>query len=347
MSAIMRLVKPDSAPDADVPLLSVENLCIDLLGRSGQAGLVQDASFTVMPGRTLALIGESGCGKTITALAILGLLPASMQVASGRIMFGGQDLAHLDSRTLRSIRGGRIGTVFQDPMSSLDPTMTVGDQIGEARRLHLGEKPRVARQHARRLLDTVGIADADRRINAYPHELSGGMQQRVMIAAAISCEPQLLIADEPTTALDVTIQADMLDLFRDLQRDLGLAMVLVTHDLGVVADFCDDVAVMYAGHVVDRAPVLDIFARPGHPYTAALLGAVPHLGQARTALTVIPGRVPPAGEFPTGCRFQPRCRYAEPAACSQPQPEFTIAAGHTNRCVRVAVEGLSLGPADD
>jgi oligopeptide/dipeptide ABC transporter ATP-binding protein len=245
-------------------------------------------------------------------------------------------------RALRGIRGGPVGMIFQDPMSSLNPTMTVGDQIAEARRLHLGETRRQARVKARELLERVGIANAARRVDVYPFEMSGGMQQRVMIAAAIACEPRLVIADEPTTALDVTIQAEILELLRSLQEQMGLGVLLVTHDLGVVADFCDDVVVMYAGHVVERAPVEPLFARPRHPYTRALLDSVPQTGRARTMLNVIPGRVPPAGAFPTGCRFQPRCRFAAPEVCAAPQPEFEPAPGHQCRCVRVGTHELSL-----
>lgn len=324
------------------PVLAVEGLTVDLVGHTSQKGLVDDVSFSVGKGRSVALIGESGCGKTLTAMSILGLLPPELRVTGGQIRFDGQNLLTAPRRALRRIRGGPIGMVFQDPMSSLDPTMTVGEQIGEARRLHLGESKRASRAKARELLDRVGIANAARRVDAYPFELSGGMQQRVMIAAAIACDPRLVIADEPTTALDVTIQAEILELLRRLQQELALSVLLVTHDLGVVADFCDDVVVMYAGHVVERSAVQPLFATPCHPYTRALLDSVPQAGRARTMLDVIPGRVPPAGAFPDGCRFRPRCTHAVDDVCTRHQPEYEPVSGHRCRCVRVGTQGLTL-----
>jgi oligopeptide/dipeptide ABC transporter ATP-binding protein len=325
------------------PVLSVGGLTIDLVSRRPQAGLVEDVTFDVPAGSAVALIGESGCGKTLTAMSILGLLPPELQVTAGEIRFLGTNLLQASRSTLRKVRGGPVGMVFQDPMSSLNPTMTVGDQIGESRRLHLGESRKVARRKATALLDRVGIANAVQRVDAYPFELSGGMQQRAMIATAIACEPRLIIADEPTTALDVTIQAEILELLRQLQGDLGLAVLLVTHDLGVVADFCDDVVVMYAGHVVERSDVHALFREPKHPYTAALLDAVPQSGRAQTMLTVIPGRVPPAGAFPDGCRFKPRCGFAVDGPCDAKQEEHEPTPGHRCRCVRVASHELSLG----
>jgi oligopeptide/dipeptide ABC transporter ATP-binding protein len=329
-------------------LLSVQGLTIDLPGDAGQPGLVQDVSFDVHRGRSLALIGESGCGKSLTSMAILRLLPAGLPVTAGSVIFDGVDLLRCSERQLRKVRGGPVGMVFQEPMSSLDPTMTVGDQIAETRRLHLGERRGSAIRRSVELLERVGIPNAGQRVNSYPHELSGGMQQRVMIAAAIACDPKLLIADEPTTALDVTIQAEILELLRDLQRDMDLAVMLVTHDLGVVADFCDDVVVMYAGHVVERTSIDGLFYEPMHPYSSALLSAVPQSGRPRTKLMVIPGRVPPAGRFPTGCRFQPRCTHSVPETCGRPQPDTVLAGGHRTRCGRVAagsltVEGVARG----
>jgi oligopeptide/dipeptide ABC transporter, ATP-binding protein, C-terminal domain len=326
------------APDVR-PILSVRDLTIDYLGEPRQPALVQDVSFDVLPGRSVALIGESGCGKTITSLAVLGLLPARMRVAGGSIVLDGVDVLQASERTLRDLRGRTVGAIFQEPMSSLNPTMPVGDQIGEARWLHLGESRRAARAKAVELLDRVGIPNAARRARAYPHELSGGMQQRVMIASAIACEPAMLLADEPTTALDVTVQADILALLADLQRDLGLGILFVTHDLGVVAEFCADVVVMYAGHVVERAGTRALFAAPRHPYTAALLGAVPQAGQARTVLTTIPGRVPPSGAFPAGCRFRPRCAHAV-ATCAEPQ-HGGADGDHFTLCDRVAAGELT------
>lgn len=323
-----------AAPDTVRPILSVRDLVVDFVGEPRQPALVQDVAFDVLPGRSVALIGESGCGKTLTSLAVLGLLPARMRVAGGSIVLDGVDVLSAPERTLRDLRGRTVGAIFQEPMSSLNPTMPVGDQIGEARRLHLGESRRTARAKAVALLDRVGIPNADRRARAYPHEMSGGMQQRVMIAAAIACEPAMVLADEPTTALDVTVQADILQLLADLQRDLGLGILFVTHDLGVVAEFCEDVVVMYAGHVVERAATPELFARPRHPYTAALLGAVPQSGQARTELTTIPGRVPPSGAFPAGCRFRPRCAHAL-ASCAGPQ-RGGADGDHFTLCDRVA-----------
>ncbi|GAA0935031.1 ABC transporter ATP-binding protein [Pseudonocardia zijingensis] len=325
----------------DSALLDVRGLSIDLVGDEQQRGLVEDVSFQVGRRRSVALIGESGCGKSLTAFALLGLLSRATRVSGGSALFEGVDLLTAAPQQLARIRGGPIGAIFQDPMTSLDPTMKVGDQIAESRRLHLGESRKTARKHAERLLDQVGIANAPERARSYPHELSGGMQQRVMIASAIACDCKLLIADEPTTALDVTIQAQILELLADLQRGLGLAVLLVTHDLGVVADFCDDIVVMYAGHVVERNSVDEAFARPRHPYTKALLGAVPEGREARAKLPTIPGRVPPAGSFPEGCRFQPRCEFAV-AACGEPQREVEIEPGRHTRCGRVAHDLLQL-----
>ncbi|MFD2415874.1 ABC transporter ATP-binding protein [Amycolatopsis pigmentata] len=325
----------------NTPVLSVRDLVIDFEGRPAQPALVQGVNFDVLPGQSVALIGESGCGKTLTSLAILGLLPPRMRVASGSIVLGGVDVLRASERKLRDLRGRTIGAIFQEPMSSLNPTMTVGDQIGESRRLHLGESRRSARVKAVELLDRVGIPNAGERARAYPHELSGGMQQRVMIAAAIACDPAIVLADEPTTALDATVQADILQLLEDLRKDLGLGILFVTHDLGVVADFCEQVVVMYAGHVVERAGTDALFGTPRHPYTEALLGAVPQAGRARTMLSVVPGRVPPSGSLPEGCRFRPRCGYAlEPCRHAQHGNTSDV---HFTFCDRVADGDLVLG----
>ncbi|SHK50909.1 peptide/nickel transport system ATP-binding protein [Pseudonocardia thermophila] len=323
-------------PPSREPLLAVSDLAIDLAGETVQRGLIHDVSFTVAPGESVALIGESGCGKTMTGMAVLGLLPRGFTVSSGSIRLGGRDLLACSERELRSVRGRSLGAIFQEPMSSLDPTMRVGDQIAEARRLHLGESRKVARARAEELLDRVGIADAARRLDSYPHELSGGMQQRVMIASAIACDPDLVLADEPTTALDVTIQAEILELLRELRREQGIAVLLVTHDLGVVADFCDRVVVMYAGTVVERAGVDELFADPAHPYTRALLDAVPQTGHPRTLLPVIQGRVPVAGRFPAGCRFEPRCPHGGDERCLAPQHETALPGARSVRCARAA-----------
>ncbi|WP_345425811.1 ABC transporter ATP-binding protein [Pseudonocardia xishanensis] len=326
---------PSPAATAE-PLLAVEGLTIDLTGDVAQPGLISDVSFTVARGESVALIGESGCGKTMTAMAILGLLPRGFVVSAGQIRVEGRDLLTSGRRGLRETRGRTIGAVFQEPMSSLNPTMRVGDQIAEARRLHLGESRRTALVRAVELLDRVGIADAGRRVRSYPHELSGGMQQRVMIASAIACDPSIVLADEPTTALDVTIQAEILELLRELRTEQGIAVLLVTHDLGVVADFCDRVVAMYAGTVVERAGVDELFASPAHPYTRALLDAVPQTSDPRTILPIIRGRVPAAGAFPTGCRFEPRCVHGGDERCHAPQRETSMVGRRSVRCARAA-----------
>jgi peptide/nickel transport system ATP-binding protein len=325
-------------------VLEVEGLTLDLAGDLAQPRLVHDVTFAVAPGASVALIGESGCGKTMTAMAVLGLLPAAVRVGAGSVRLDGRELLGSSPRDISAVRGGAVGAVFQDPMSSLDPTMTIGDQIAEPRMLHLGERRAAARERARELLELVGIPDPGRRVNSYPHELSGGMQQRVMIASAIACEPRLLIADEPTTALDVTIQEEILELLGELRAQTGMAVLLVTHDLGVVADVCEQVVVMYAGHVVERAAASDLFAAPRHPYTRALLRSMPGLRAPRTLLDVIPGRVPPPGAIPAGCRFRPRCGFAV-GDCTAEPGEDAVADGHTTRCLRVARGDLDLEAA--
>lgn len=317
------------------PVLQVRDLVVDIVGDDAQPALVDHVSFDVHAGQTLALIGESGCGKTMTAMAILGLLPAAARIAGGQILLGGRDLLGLSQRELQRVRGAEIGTVFQDPMASLNPTMRVGDQIAESRVLHLGESPKQARAMAQQLLQDVGIPNAKVRLDAYPHELSGGMQQRVMIAMAIACEPSLLIADEPTTALDVTIQADILELLGELRSRSSMAMLLVTHDLGVVAGNADDTVVMYAGQVAESAATASVFTDPLHPYTGALLRAIPQKGSARTRLESIPGRVPAAGDLSAGCRFFSRCPHALAGTCDRPDvDERVFRPGHRTRCVR-------------
>jgi oligopeptide/dipeptide ABC transporter ATP-binding protein len=342
-TSAIRSDAPRSLRSDAAQLLSVEGLTIDLAGEPPQRGLIENVTFSVAEGKSLALIGESGCGKTLTAMSILGLLPPKLRVSSGKIMFEGRDLAQSSKRELQRIRGRSIGMVFQEPMSSLNPTMTIGDQIGEARELHLREGRRVARKRAQELLDHVGIPNSVRRVRAYPHELSGGMQQRVMIAAAIACDPRLLIADEPTTALDVTIQAEILDLLRKLREELSLAVLLVTHDLGVVADFCDDVVVMYAGRAVERAAIDGMFETPQHPYSGALLASMPQTARPRTQLAAIPGHVPGPGSFPDGCRFRPRCQYANDTSCVAEQVDVEVAAGHHTQCARVANGEITVG----
>ena len=317
-------------------VLEVKDLSLRRVGSTNPASLVQSVSFEVRHGECLALIGESGCGKTLTSMAVLGLLPNAIEVESGSVLLEGTEILGGSERDYSRIRGTKIGAIFQDPMSSLDPTMKVGDQIAEARRIHLGESRADALKRAVELLDLVGIANAKSRLSSYPFEMSGGMQQRAMIAAAISCDPVILIADEPTTALDVTVQAGVLDLLRSLQADLGLAVLLVTHDLGVVADFSDRLAVMYAGQIVERGTTRQqLDELPLHPYTKALSASVAQMGESHTVLPTIPGRVPSADEMPVGCRFMKRCAFADPDRCSLPQQEIVLGPDRTSRCIRV------------
>ncbi|MBN9139399.1 MAG: ABC transporter ATP-binding protein [Micrococcales bacterium] len=318
------------------PVLEVTDLSLRRVGSTNPASLVQSVSFEVGAGECVALIGESGCGKTLTSMAVLGLLPKAIRVESGSVRLEGTEILGSSEREYARYRGNSVGAIFQDPMSSLDPTMKIGDQIAESRRIHLGESRTEGRRRAVELLERVGIANARSRLDSYPFELSGGMQQRVMIAAAIACEPAVLIADEPTTALDVTVQAGVLDLLRGLQTELGLAVLLVTHDLGVVADFSDRVAVMYAGQIVERGATRELLDElPMHPYTKALAASVAQTGRAHTVLPTIPGRVPSADEMPMGCRFQKRCPFAEPDRCGRPQEEVRLGPGRAARCVRV------------
>jgi len=255
-------------------------------------------------------VGESGCGKSVTAMSIIRLLPSPpSHVEAGRIIFDGEDLLKLDDAAMRTIRGNRIGMIFQEPMTSLNPTFSVGFQIGEVLRIHRGLNHRQARNRCAELLDMVGVGSPGARIDQYPHQLSGGLRQRVMIAMAIACGPALLIADEPTTALDVTIQAQILDLLARLQKELEMSILMITHDLGVIAEFCDHVVVMYAGMIVEKAPVERIFSNPRHPYTHGLLKSIPQIGNKRTYLPTIPGMVPPIGERPEGCYYAQRCEH--------------------------------------
>jgi peptide/nickel transport system ATP-binding protein len=288
-------------------LLEVRGLQTSFHTRDGVVRAVTGVDFHVDRGEILGLVGESGCGKTVTALSILGLVAAPGRIEAGEIMFDNQDLRTLEPSRMRALRGERISMIFQQPQSSLNPVYDVGRQIGEVLEIHRGMKPKSARTRAAELLRMVGIPDPERRLDAYPHSLSGGMAQRVMIAMALACEPELLIADEPTTALDVTIQAQILDLMRALQADTGTAIILITHDLGVVAEMCDRVAVMYAGEIVEQADTDALFANPRHPYTRGLIGSVPTLGEVRDELLTIPGTVPNLIDLPAACRFSPRC----------------------------------------
>jgi oligopeptide/dipeptide ABC transporter ATP-binding protein len=289
------------------PLLAVEDLAVRFATDAGDVPAVRGVSFSINEGETVALVGESGCGKSVTALAIMRLIRDPGRIAQGRVRMRGRDLATLLETEMRRIRGGEIGMVFQEPMSSLNPVFKVGDQIGEVLLLHRGTSAEQVRQEVVQLLEMVGIPSPARRVDQYPHELSGGMKQRVMIAMALACRPALLIADEPTTALDVTIQAQILELLAALQRELGMAILLITHNLGVVAHFAERAAVMYAGRIMEEASVREIFRRPLHPYTRALLRSLPTAAGAHARLEVIAGNVPSPLHLPGGCGFSTRC----------------------------------------
>ncbi len=298
------------------PLLEVCGLRTRFALEEGPVLAVEDVSFSVPPGGTLGVVGESGCGKSVTALSIMRLVPEPPgRVVGGEIRFKGRDLLALPEAEMRRVRGHHISMVFQEPMTALNPVYTVGEQIGEAVRLHQGLDRRQAKARAVEMLRQVGIPAPEQRVDAYPHQLSGGMRQRVVIAMALACDPELLIADEPTTALDVTIQAQILELLAKLRAERGMAVVLITHDLGVVAESCDAVVVMYAGRVVEQAPVRALFRQPAHPYTAGLLRSIPSFHEARgegerPRLKAIPGMVPSLRHLPTGCRFRERCERA-------------------------------------
>jgi oligopeptide/dipeptide ABC transporter ATP-binding protein len=293
-------------------LLRVENLRTEYALPHGALRVVDGVDLVLQKGRTLCLVGESGSGKSQTALSIMGLIaPPGKVLPDSRILFDGKNLASLRSRQLEDVRGNEISMIFQEPMTSLNPAHTVGAQIAEVVRLHWHTSARKAMDRAVEMLTLVGVPAPERRASDYPHKLSGGMRQRVMVAMALACNPRLLIADEPTTALDVTIQAQILDLMRGLRDELGMSILMITHDLGVVAEMADDVAVMYAGRIVEVGSVTDIFSRPRHPYTRALLESIPTLQTDRSRpLNVIPGSMPSPGRWPSGCRFHPRCRYA-------------------------------------
>jgi peptide/nickel transport system ATP-binding protein len=329
-----------------MPLLEINNLVTAFHTPAGRVPAVDGVSLSIERGKTLGLVGESGCGKSVTAMSILRLVAAPGVIESGEILLRDAsgdvlDLVHLPEPRLRDVRGGRIGMIFQEPMTSLNPVFTIGDQIAEAVLLHSDVSRAEARRRALEMLELVRMADPQRRLDEYPHQLSGGMRQRVVIAMALACEPDLIIADEPTTALDVTIQAQILDLLADLRQRLGTAILLITHDLGVVAETCDDVAVMYAGRIVEQAPAAALFARPRHPYTIGLLAARPERGgrpaendgRATRRLRTIPGMVPAPQHFPSGCRFHPRCAFARLPECAGLMPELReVEPGHFVRC---------------
>jgi oligopeptide/dipeptide ABC transporter ATP-binding protein len=294
-------------------ILEVEDLRTYFYIDEGVAKAVDGVSFHLLAEETLGIVGESGCGKSVTSLSIMRLIPQPPgRIVSGDIRFEGRDILALPDRRMREIRGNEISMIFQEPMTSLNPVFTVGSQIEETIALHQGLGPRESREKAIEMLSLVGIPSPRSRVDEYPHQLSGGMRQRVMIAIALSCNPAILIADEPTTALDVTIQAQILDLLDKLQKEFGMAVMLITHDLAVIAEVADRVIVMYAGRIVESGKTLDIFENPLHPYTQGLLASIPVLNEKKDRLSVIPGRVPNPTEFPEGCRFEPRCPHAMP-----------------------------------
>jgi oligopeptide/dipeptide ABC transporter ATP-binding protein len=314
-------------------LLSVEDLRVEFWTRRGTIHAVNGISFDIAPGETLGIVGESGCGKSVTSLAILGILPRAGRITSGRAVFGGRDLLHLSDRQLRRIRGKEIAMIFQDPMTSLNPVLTIGRQIAEALETHFGMTGRAAQRRAAELLDRVGIPSAHHRVRDYPHQFSGGMRQRAMIAMALACRPKLMIADEPTTALDVTIQAQILDLLRELVAEENAALILITHDLGVVAGMCERVNVMYAGMFMETGSATQLFGEPRHPYTVGLLQSIPRLDAARgERLHPIEGTPRDMLRPPEACPFQPRCRYEVDQSRREVPPLLEIEPGHKVAC---------------
>lgn len=312
------------------PLLDVQGLSIRIAGT--KRDLVEDVSFSLFPGETLCIVGESGCGKSLTSLALMGLLASPpLSVTGGKANFEGRNLLQMPLKELQALRGNRMAMIFQEPMTSLNPALRIGDQIAEAVQRHQGVSAEAARARALEMLRRVRIPAPESRLDAYPHNLSGGMRQRVMIAMALANDPKLLLADEPTTALDVTIQAQILELMRTLQAETGSAMILITHDLGVVAEMADKVAVMYAGRIVEMGTAAQIFDDPQHPYTIGLMSSMPTLGQRLEKLVTIPGVVPQAAQMPAGCRFASRCPFAE-ARCAKTPTMEQVAPGHAVAC---------------
>ncbi|HTV46311.1 MAG TPA: ABC transporter ATP-binding protein [Stellaceae bacterium] len=313
------------------PLLRVENLRVELPGRRGVVTAIDDVSFAVAPGEVLGIVGESGAGKSLTGAAIIGLLEPPLHLVGGRIAFAGRRIDNLPGEAMRRIRGRQIGMIFQDPLTSLNPLYTIGRQLIETIRTHLDLAPASARERALALLHEVGIAGAERRLYQYPHQFSGGMRQRIVIALAIAANPRLIIADEPTTALDVSIQAQIIALLQRLSRNSGAAVVLISHDMGLIAETAHRVAVMYAGRVVEIGPVREIISHPRHPYTRGLMNAIPRIGGGRDRLCQIEGAMPRLGEIPAGCPFGPRCAEASDA-CRRWRPQLLPAAGTDAAC---------------
>lgn len=315
--------------------MRIDDLRIDFATEHGWADVVNGVSFEIGGNEIVGLVGESGSGKTVTGLSVLGLVPSPPgRRSGGHIWFRDTDLTAMSPHRLRGIRGNEVSMIFQEPMTSLNPAFTIGDQIAETYRRHRGVSRKSGMHRAAEMLDMVGIPNATARVRDYPHELSGGMRQRAMIAMALCCDPQLLIADEPTTALDVTVQAQILDLLVSLRDELGMGVIFITHDLGVVAEVCDRVVVMYAGEVVETSPARDLFSRPRHPYTEGLLSAMPQLGSRSGRLASIAGRTPEPWAMPTGCRFGPRCPYSEHECTTGPIPLRSTGVDRQARCVR-------------
>ena len=317
------------------PLLEVRALSIHFFTEEGVVRAVENVSFEIPPGEILGLVGESGCGKSVTGLSLLRLIPIPPgRIVSGEILFDGRNLLQLEEREMERVRGNDISMIFQEPMTSLNPVFTIGDQIMEAIILHQGLGKGEARKRAIEMLDRVKIPSPEKRIDSYPHQLSGGMRQRAMIAMALSCQPKLLIADEPTTALDVTIQAQVLQLLKEIQREMGMSVMLITHDLGVVAEIADRVAVMYAGRIFEYGPIEAIFSTMRNPYTRGLMHSIPQLTEKRGRLNAIPGQVPDPMDLPAGCKFHPRC-YLMIEECKKEEPPlFQVNGDHFSRCIR-------------
>ncbi len=313
-------------------LIEVLDLGVTFFTDRGAVAAVDGISYAIAPGRTLGVVGESGCGKSVTALALLGLVPAPGRITRGEILFAGDDLASASDERMEAVRGNRIAMIFQEPMTSLNPVVTIGVQIAEAFVIHQDASRKDARDGATELLGKVGIPEPMARANDYPHQLSGGQRQRAMIAMALACKPDLLIADEPTTALDVTIQAQILDLMAEIQDEMGMAVQFISHNLGVVSEVADHVVVMYAGRIVEAAPAADIFANPKHPYTRGLIETLPRIGHRQRRLPAIPGIVPDPLALPRGCRFSDRCPLAD-EDCRQAEPEL-VGNGHRAACFK-------------
>jgi len=317
------------------PLLEVRDLSVHFFTEEGVVRAVENVSVEIYPGEILGLVGESGCGKSVTGLSLLRLIPIPPgRIVNGDILFDGRSLLNLEEKEMEKVRGNDISMIFQEPMTSLNPVFTIGDQIMEAIILHQGLDKKEARKRAIEMLDRVRIPSPDKTIDSYPHQLSGGMRQRAMIAMALSCQPKLLIADEPTTALDVTIQAQVLQLLKEIQREMGMSVMLITHDLGVVAEIADRVVVMYAGRIFEYGPIEAIFSKMRNPYTRGLMGSIPQLTEKRNRLNAIPGQVPNPMDLPKGCKFHPRCDLMIEDCKKEEPPLFHVNGDHFSRCLR-------------